>query len=60
MRSMHKCVSNTSYILQAISLNGMSEKVSVVNRDVAKLQRAKDIRRQGVNIVIADMFDSGI
>ena len=38
----------------------MSEKITVVNRDVAKLQRGKDISRQGVNVVVADIFDSGV
>ena len=40
-------------------MNGMSEKITVVNRDVAKLQRGKDIARQGVNVIVADIFDSG-
>lgn len=44
---------------QAAACNGLSSKISVVNRDIAMLQRGKDVRTRGVNLVIADMFDAG-
>lgn len=40
--------------------NGLSKSISVVHRDVALLQRGKDVRPLGVNIVVADVFDSGL
>lgn len=44
---------------QVAASNGLSNRISVVTRDVAKLQRGKDVRRRGVNLVVADMFDAG-
>ena len=46
--------------MQAAACNGLASTVSVVQRDVAKLQRGKDVRRRGVNLVVADMFDAGM
>ena len=40
--------------------NDVSKKVSVVYRDAALLQRGKEIRHLGVNLVIADVFDCGL
>ena len=40
--------------------NGFSKKISVVHRDAALLQRGKEVRPLGVNLVVADMFDSGL
>lgn len=40
--------------------NGYSNRISVVHRDAAMLQRGKEIRHFGVNLVVADMFDSGL
>ena len=46
-------------VVQVVAANGVSDKVSVVHRDVGLLQRGKEVRRLGVNIVVADMFDAG-
>ena len=45
--------------MQNVAANGLSEQVSVVHRDAALLERGRDVRRLGANIVIADMFDAG-
>lgn len=45
--------------LQSIAVNGLSERVSVVHRDVGLLQRGREVRPLGANIAIADMFDAG-
>ena len=44
---------------QAVAAAGLSSKVSVVHRDVALLQRGREVRPLGVNLVIADLFDAG-
>lgn len=43
-----------------MAANGLSEKVSVVHRDAALLERGRDVRRLGANIVVVDMFDAGL
>eukprot|EP00889_Picochlorum_renovo_P001970 jgi/Picre1/29000/NNA_004394.t1 len=40
--------------------SGYSKKISVVHRDAALLQRGKEVRPLGTNVVIADMFDAGL
>ncbi|KAI8104703.1 hypothetical protein M9434_003256 [Picochlorum sp. BPE23] len=40
--------------------SGFSKKISVVHRDAALLQRGKEVRPLGTNVVIADMFDAGL
>ena len=45
---------------KAASANGLAKKISVVQRDVALLQRGREVRPLGVNIIIADMFDAGL
>lgn len=45
--------------VQSIAANGLSERVSVVHRDVGLLQRGREVRPLGANIAIADMFDAG-
>lgn len=42
-----------------VAVNGAGEKVSVVQRDAGLLERGKQIRRLGVNVVTADFFDAG-
>ena len=41
-------------------MNGLSDKVSVVHRDAALLERGREAPRTGVNLVVADMFDAGV
>ena len=45
--------------VQVVAVNGVAEKVSVVQRDAGLLERGKHVRRLGVNIVVADFFDAG-
>ena len=40
-------------------MNGLGDKVSVVNRDAALLERGREAPRTGFNLVLADMFDAG-
>ena len=40
-------------------MNGVSEGVSVVPRDIALLERGRDMRALGANIMVADFFDAG-
>ena len=47
------------YRLQVVAINGVAEKVSVVQRDAGLLERGKHVRRLGVNVVVADFFDAG-
>jgi protein arginine N-methyltransferase 7 len=44
----------------AAAANGLSSRVSVVQRDVGLLQRGHDVRALGVNLVVADLFDAGL
>ena len=46
-------------MVQAAAVNGLSAKVSVVARDAALLERGREARREGVNLVVFDMFDAG-
>jgi hypothetical protein len=39
--------------------NKLSHKISVFHRDVGLLQRGKEVRPLGVNVVVADVFDAG-
>ncbi|KAL4451864.1 hypothetical protein ABPG75_007526 [Micractinium tetrahymenae] len=45
---------------KAAAANGLSERVSVVYRDVGLLQRGREVRPLGVNVVVADVFDAGL
>lgn len=45
--------------LQTVAANCVSDRVSVVHRDIACLQRGRDVRALGVNLVVADLFDAG-
>ena len=45
---------------KAAAANGLAERVSVVHRDVGLLQRGREVRPLGVNIVVADLFDPGL
>ena len=56
----HSSNENAFYKLQAVAANNVSKVVSVVNRDVALLQRGKEVRPLGVNMLVADMFDCGL
>lgn len=44
---------------KAAAANGLSSRVSVVHRDAGLLQRGREVRPLGVNLVIADLFDAG-
>lgn len=45
---------------QVMAANGLSERVSVVHRDVALLQRGREVRPLGCNLALADLFDAGV
>lgn len=45
--------------MQVIAANGLSDRVSVVQKDVALLQRGHEVRYLGCNLAIADLFDAG-
>jgi protein arginine N-methyltransferase 7 len=45
--------------MQNIAANGLSERVSVVHRDIGLLQRGREVRALGANVAIADIFDAG-
>ncbi|PSC69443.1 arginine methyltransferase [Micractinium conductrix] len=45
---------------KAAAANSLSKAVSVVHRDAGTLQRGREIRPLGVNVVIADVFDAGL
>lgn len=57
---VHCTKRSCSACLQNVAANGLSEKVSVVHRDAALLERGRDVRRLGANIVVVDMFDAGL
>ena len=42
-----------------IAQNGLSGKISVVNSNLEQLERGKDVRMKGANLVVADLFDCG-
>lgn len=44
---------------KAAAANGLSDRVSVVQRDGGLLQRGREVRALGVNVVVADVFDAG-
>ncbi len=43
-----------------VAANGLSQKVSVAARDAALLERGRDVRHQGCNFVVLDLFDAGL
>lgn len=45
--------------MQNIAANSLSERVSVVHRDIGLLQRGREVRALGANFAVADMFDAG-
>lgn len=45
---------------RAAAANGLSERITVVERDVALLERGQNVRAKGVNLIICDMFDAGL
>ncbi|KAK9815442.1 hypothetical protein WJX72_003717 [[Myrmecia] bisecta] len=45
---------------KAVAANGLSERVSVVERDIGLLERGREVRRLGANIAVADFFDAGL
>jgi hypothetical protein len=44
---------------QVAAMNRVSDVVSVVNKDIALLERGHDIRYLGANLAIGDIFDAG-
>ena len=46
-------------LLQVVAVNGLSHKVSVVQKDIALLERGHEVRYLGCNLAIADLFDAG-
>ena len=40
-------------------MNKLSDKISVVQKDIALLERGKDMRYLGANLAIGDVFDAG-
>ncbi len=40
-------------------MNKLSDKVSVVQKDIALLERGKEVRYLGINLAIGDIFDAG-
>lgn len=45
---------------KAVAANKVPGCVSIVHRDVGLLQRGREIRPLGVNVVVADVFDAGL
>ena len=45
---------------RVVAANGLSSRVSVVQRDCALLQRGTEVRQRGVNMVVLDFFDAGL
>jgi len=43
-----------------VAANGMSRTVSVAMRDIGLLERGRDVRHQGCNFVVMDLFDAGL
>ena len=44
---------------KAAAANGLSDKISIIQRDGGLLQRGREVRALGVNVVVADVFDAG-
>ena len=40
-------------------MNKLSDRVSVVQKDIALLERGKEVRYLGINLAIGDIFDAG-
>lgn len=55
---LHESLCNVAR--KAASANGVAERVSVVYRDIGLLQRGREVRPLGVNLVVADVFDAGL
>ena len=48
------------HVMQAVAANGVSHCVSVVQQGIGRLQRGREVRPQGANVAIADLFDAGM
>ena len=46
-------------VVQSVAANGLSDRVSIVHRDIGLLQRGREIRALGANVALADIFDAG-
>ncbi len=46
--------------MQVVAANGLSQRVSVVQKDIALLERGREVRYLGCNLAIADLFDAGL
>ena len=44
---------------QVVAVNGVSDKVSVVKKDISLLERGKEVRYLGANLAVGDIFDAG-
>ena len=40
-------------------MNQLSDKVAVVQKDIALLERGKEVRYLGANLAVGDIFDAG-
>lgn len=49
----------TGWVMQVLAANEQSHSVNVICRDAGMLERGEDVRALGVNLLIADFFDSG-
>lgn len=43
-----------------VAANGLSHRVSVTTRDVGLLERGKEVRQLGCNMVVMDLFDASL
>lgn len=46
--------------MQVLAANEQLANVAVIQRDAALLERGRDVRPLGVNIVVSDFFDAGV
>lgn len=57
---LHDSLCDVARKAAAAAKGDVGKRVSVVHRDAALLQRGKEVRPLGVNLVVADMFDAGL
>jgi protein arginine N-methyltransferase 7 len=43
-----------------VAANGLSHRVSVASRDVGLIERGREVRQLGCNMVVMDLFDAGL
>jgi protein arginine N-methyltransferase 7 len=43
-----------------VAANGLSHRVSVTSRDVGLIERGREVRQLGCNMVVMDLFDAGL